>query len=44
MAKSNTRLELIWIGKETRPKRKPWILAETCGQCCVLGLASEVSR
>ena len=28
MAKSNTRLELIWIGKENRPRLEPRILIE----------------
>lgn len=28
MAKSNTRLELTWIGKENRPKLEPRILIE----------------
>ena len=28
MAKSNTRLELTWIGKENRPKLEPRILLE----------------
>jgi len=28
MTKSNTRLELTWIGKETRPKLEPRILIE----------------
>jgi adenine-specific DNA-methyltransferase len=28
MAKSNTRLELTWIGKENRPKLEPRVLIE----------------
>ena len=28
MAKTNTRLELTWIGKENRPKLEPRILIE----------------
>ena len=28
MAKSNTRLELTWIGKENRPQLEPRILVE----------------
>ena len=28
MAKSNTRLELTWIGKENRPRLEPRILIE----------------
>lgn len=32
MAKSNTRLELTWIGKENRPKLEPRILVEDPGK------------
>lgn len=32
MAKSNTRLELTWIGKENRPKLEPRILIEDSAQ------------
>ncbi|MFA4943863.1 MAG: site-specific DNA-methyltransferase [Lentisphaeria bacterium] len=32
MAKSNTRLELTWIGKENRPKLEPRILIEDAGK------------
>ncbi len=28
MAKTNTRLELTWIGKENRPKLEPRVLIE----------------
>jgi len=28
MAKSNARLELTWIGKESRPKLEPRVLVE----------------
>jgi adenine-specific DNA-methyltransferase len=32
MAKSNTRLELTWIGKENRPKLEPRVLVEDAGK------------
>jgi len=32
MAKSNTRLELTWIGKENRPKLEPRVLIEDAGK------------
>ena len=42
MAKSNTRLELTWIGKENRPKLEPRVLLEDAAKSyhakyCVYG-------